>query len=280
MMSHPSPQRDPILAAPPGTHCVGCGYIVGGAPLESLCPECTTPVAVSIRGDILKNADPDYVRSLARGVALVIAGSIVTISWWVVTPVLMAAVVQQGRLSLAAATACIQSVDFLGALLMLVGWWMASAPNPAVVDPTRDIAARRFLRWILSVIAVITAIGFLGVWVPAFANAGLFGISGNIQINANTQIPPLLIVSMALRLILVGARVLRFFVGLRYLQTLALRIPDSDLHRAARRQVWLFPLLMTVGWAVLVGPLVGVVLYLMMLVRLQRAIARAAVRTR
>lgn len=279
-MAHTPRQDDLFQAAPPGTHCVGCGYIVAGAPIDALCPECTTPVSVSMRGDILQNADPDYVRSLARGVALVIVGSIVTISWWVVTPVLMAVFVQQGLLSLGAATACIQSVDFLGAILMLAGWWLASAPNPAVVDPSRDVRTRRWLRWILSVIAVITAIGFLGVWVPAFANAGLFGISGNIQINRNTQIPPLLIVSMALRLTLVGARVLRFFVGLRYLQTLALRIPDAALHRAARRQVWLFPLLMTVGWAVVVGPLVGVVLYLSMLIRMQRAIARAAARTR
>lgn len=265
----------PIPIAPPDTACVGCGYGVGLMPADGLCPECATPVATSLRGDLLRHANPDYVRTIARGLLLVIIGSAVTMSWWVITPVTMAALVPNKLLSFAEAFLLIQATDFLGAVLMLVGWWWVSTPNPAVQDPIRDVRSRRLLRGLLCLIAAITGIGFVGVAVPAFAAAGLSGISGNIYIDASTRIPPVLILAMALRLTLVLARTLRFFVGLTYLRTLALRIPDRELERAAKRQLWLFPLSMTVGWAAIVGPLVGVYLYFALLFRFLRAVTRA-----
>jgi hypothetical protein len=266
--------------APSGCVCVGCGYIVGTMPVASVCPECATPVAKSLQGDVLGNADPDYVRTISRGLTLVLLGTLTVASWWVATPIIMEGFVRSGLMSFQAGYVVVQSIDFLGAILLLSGWWLASSPNPAVQDPANDYRARRLLRGLLILIAAITALGFVGVFVPAFAKAGLGGISGNVTINSTAQFTPLLVSALALRVVLVLARVVRFFVALRYLRVIAERVPDRTLAASVRRQTWLFPLSMTVGWLVVVGPLIGVALYFIMLFRMRQAVARVSRRDR
>ncbi len=270
-------------AAPEGTTCVACGYPLHGMTLDARCPECAAPVRDSLRGDLLAVASPEYVRLLARGLALIIAGSLVTFAWWIVTPLLFAIGVDNGLLAPRAALVLAQSVDLLGALLLLIGWWVATTPDPAQRPDApeggrRDLAVRRTLRGVLVAIAVISAVGFVGLFAPGLANTGLSGVFGNIVINANAPVPALLWVAIVLRIALLVLRVTRFFLGLSYLERLSARIPSRELADAARRQRWQLPLFLTVGWGIVIGPLIGAVRYMKVLVRLQRAVSAAAER--
>lgn len=250
--------------APAETVCVGCGYIVGTLPADAVCPECTTPIRVSMQGDALRHADPDYLAALARGTALVIAGTVVAVSWWAATPLL---VVTRGAPSV---FLLLTAIDVLAAVLLLVGWWQVSMQNPAIVEPEADSVSRRRLRILLVVIACISATGFIGAVVPAFAQAGLVGITGSVQINSASQLTPLLITALALRLVYVVARALRFLIGATYLASLLQRAHDPTLAHSIRRQRWLFPVWMTLGWSVVVGPLVGIMWWIADLERARR----------
>lgn len=254
--------------APAGTTCVGCGYIVGTLSADAVCPECTTPVRVSMQGDALRHADPDYLAALARGTALVIAGTIVAMLWWVAAPLL---VVTRGA---AQAVILLTSIDVLAAILLLAGWWQVSSRNPAIVEPEADSTSRKRLRVLLLIIAVVAATGFVGAVVPAFAQAGLAGISGSVQINSASQFTPLLISAFALRVVHLVARALRFLIGATYLASLLQRAHDPDAARSIRRQRWLFPVWMTLGWLVVIGPLVGIVWWVADLDRARRRFRR------
>jgi hypothetical protein len=50
--------------------CLKCSYNLRTLAVDSLCPECALPVARSIRGDLLKHADPRWVRKLTDGAEL------------------------------------------------------------------------------------------------------------------------------------------------------------------------------------------------------------------
>ncbi len=274
-------------AAPEGACCVACGYPLHGMALDARCPECAAPVRDSMRGDTLSVADPDYVRGLARGISVIFAGTLVSMAWWFAMPLLFVVGVELGLMAPRAALVLVQSVDLLGALLLLVGWWLATAPDPALPPEEaragaagrQDLRIRRALRAVLVVIAVISAIGFIGLFTPGLANTGLSGVFGNIVVNTNVGVPALLWVAIALRFLLLIARVARFFLGLAYFERLALRIPDRELSQAIRRQRWVFPLWMTAGWIIVIGPLIGAVHYLATLLRLRRAVARCAERS-
>lgn len=50
--------------------CIGCGYNLRGLSPESRCPECATPIAQSIRGNLLKHSDPQWLERLRFGTSL------------------------------------------------------------------------------------------------------------------------------------------------------------------------------------------------------------------
>jgi hypothetical protein len=265
---------DPQPRAAADTACVGCGYIVATLPTDACCPECATPVADSLRGDALVHADPAYISSLLHGTTLVILGGFVSAAWWVAAPILMANLPTRASGEQFLPLVALAAFDFLGAVLLLIGWWLLTAVDPAVQDPARDSRRRRFLRSILLFIALTAAAGFAGATIPALSRAGLAGISGSVTINSWSQVSVLLGVALTLRVLHVVARCLRHVLGLGYLSTLLLRVPDARAARAVRRQRWLIVVWMTLGWAVLVGPLVGIVWYFLDLFRARRVFVR------
>ncbi|MEE8154165.1 MAG: hypothetical protein V3T53_04290 [Phycisphaerales bacterium] len=62
------------FASPTDPWCVTCGYHLRSLPIEQSCPECGTPIELSLRGDLLSQSDPAWVARLARGQSLLMFG--------------------------------------------------------------------------------------------------------------------------------------------------------------------------------------------------------------
>jgi predicted RNA-binding Zn-ribbon protein involved in translation (DUF1610 family) len=60
--------------------CITCGYNLRTMPVRGACPECSNPVIDSLRPDDLKFANPCWLRSVRRGVTLLLA------AWLAVVP--------------------------------------------------------------------------------------------------------------------------------------------------------------------------------------------------
>ncbi len=279
-MPTPDHAECPAPPVPPGATCLACGYAIAGLSRTGRCPECGAAIERSLRGNMLEYADPSYVRRIRGGLDLVLLGSLLGGSWWVATPVLLAAFVEQQRMTFQTANTAILGLDFLTALVLLAGWWRATEPDPAMRDPATDVSARRRLRGLLLFIAAATLLGFGVALTPGLNTSNLSTIVGSVHIGPRTGWTPTLVIGLALRLLLIGARLARFFLGLLYLRAIALRIPSPALHRNATRQLWLVPLLSTVGLAFCgLGPLIAFILYLALVWRFRSALAAIGRRT-
>jgi hypothetical protein len=215
----------------------------------------------------LDSASPSYLGTLRTGLLLVLGGWVCDILW-ILSLVGSAFLIGLLQLKPDRAFLLPQLVDLGGAGVSLLGWWMLTERNPAAVDPNRDLQARVSLRVLVILGMVGTLMGLAVQFIPALRSSEWSTFSGNIQITSKTQWNIALISALSLRVIFLLIRVLRFFVGLDYLRSVALRLPSAELAKGFRRQLWLFPVLMTFGWIIVVGPLIGLGLYLYHLLRL------------
>lgn len=49
--------------------CARCGYLLRGLPTSGACPECGESIATSLKGNLLRFADPHWLRTISRGAA-------------------------------------------------------------------------------------------------------------------------------------------------------------------------------------------------------------------
>src|SRR5947209_5364931 len=57
--------------------CRKCGYNLRGLSTDGQCPECSTPVRLSVSGDLLRYSEPQYVEGLAQGAKLLLWGILI-----------------------------------------------------------------------------------------------------------------------------------------------------------------------------------------------------------
>lgn len=62
------------LTSPTEMRCITCGYDLRSLPTEESCPECGTPIELSLRGDLLSLSDPAWVARIAQGQSLLVFG--------------------------------------------------------------------------------------------------------------------------------------------------------------------------------------------------------------
>jgi hypothetical protein len=118
-VSEPSPSF-PLPALPPPLRviddlpCRTCGYNLRTLATTGICPECATPVAASISGDLLRFADPNWLARVKLGCGLFRMGVVLRFLAW-------AAHAAWAQLLLAPA----------GSALMLAGAWLFTIPDPS-----------------------------------------------------------------------------------------------------------------------------------------------------
>ena len=246
----------------PGVACRQCSYVLQGLSKTGQCPECGRPVADSLDAFSLRTAAKTYLDALHSGLSLVLNGILAQI---VLTIGLFIAVFAAAAAGAGGrGTLLVQLLGSFGSLaigiVILLGWWRASEPDPgeaAWEDPT---AARKVLRVALAASAGVALLSFL--------------VQGSILLAG--PVGALVLFNGGLNLISIAASVTGFFASMIYVSKLAPRIPNMKATRRAKTLMWAMPLLFTVGLLILIGPLIGLVLYWNLLYWVRNDIRRIA----
>ncbi|MFM9957967.1 MAG: hypothetical protein ACKVZJ_07810 [Phycisphaerales bacterium] len=258
----PEPELSIISVSRP---CISCLYDLKGLPIQGVCPECGTSVALSLRGNMLARSSWAYLATLQSGLVCVQAavlslgiGALTLVFGGFFAAAIAAALGQGGAaggLFLLAALAGLVMSTVVPVALGLYGWWKVSTPDPHITVDDRGEPERRNLRaalWLELGIISIAALCLVASWVGP-GTGGVAGTLFNIFL-----------------LCYFGALVLRYFLSLRYIRWLARRVPSEQLVRQTERLMWLGPVLMVAGaLACFVGPIIAMVLYFNVVDRLR-----------
>jgi hypothetical protein len=205
--------------------CRRCGYNLRGLSTNHRCPECGTPVGLSYHGEMLQFSDPTWLdtlhkgsRTFVYGVAVIFFGVILTLIVGVATSPLTAQVL--GGLT-----------GLAGWILITLGWWFMTEPDPSGLGENQYGVARQIIR-----IALIVSVA-----------QQLLEILARVFAGSETATIGLRVVAFVLGIVgVVGA-----FAQLNYLKKLALRIPDEKLSN--RANFLMYALGISYGVLLLVG---------------------------
>lgn len=202
--------------------CRTCGYNLSGVRSDRECPECGTPALRSLQGNLLRFSSLEYVKQLHLGtlIALIAAVSFTVIMLLILGLEIFADALGMGANAVDFVT---QGLSLASSITSIVGWWMLSTPDPALVSEDHTVNLRRLLRTSLIIDVVFSTAHF----------ALLFILPAHIGVGSTA--------SGFLYLVSVPTWLLRFFSSLSYLRTVAFRLPDAELSKHASRFMWLGP---------------------------------------
>jgi hypothetical protein len=255
-LDSPPPDK-PLDVVATDRACIRCSYNLRGLPTSGVCPECGTPVELSLRGYYLAFAAPEYVDSLRRGVTLVLNGILLYAVMFFGGFVLKVSL--SSVLALSVRSAIWEVAMLLPTAMMLVGYWQFTRPDPSTIDREAPAAARRIVRIAIAIQGVTVAVGVLADLVRTGFSA------------PPTLLPAATIMSWLLGLASVGAWITQFFAVVIYVTWLARRIPDRGIVTRCGVYIWLLPTLFVILLpAVFIGPIIAIGLYWALLDRLRK----------
>lgn len=188
--------------------CRKCSYNLRGLSPEGRCPECGTAVGLSTLGDLLRYADPNWIRTVARGITIIL--------WMILASVLLGCL--GGTLL---ATEGLQQALSIGlGLVSFYGVWLMTEPDPSGLGEDPTITARKVIRFAL-----------------------LVGIGAQVLTLATEQLSPpgaVLIVFAVLGVIATLIGLVGEFAKFTYYEYLLRRVPDPKLAGRARFLKWGF----------------------------------------
>lgn len=212
--------------------CRKCAYNLRTLSINGRCPECGTAVGYSAQGDLLRFSDPTWVMSLHRGVLMILLG----IGVIILGVILAIAIGFVGGPTVSAVLAALAGVG--GYVLILIGTWQLTAPDPSGLGEDRYGTSRKLIR-------VTLLIGL--------ANQALE------LIDAAFALPESLTVVFGIVQVIAGiASVVGVFAQLQYIGKLAERIPDAQI--VGRAQFLKIALAITYGLLVVGGAIMGIAL--------------------
>lgn len=245
-------------------HCIRCGYDLAGLSRDHTCPECGTPIERSYAPDLLENRSLEFLSSLYSGVRLVFFGLIgmICLTGLALAGGILVSVASPGT---SAAYGLVVQVLSLGlALVVLLGWWRVTTPDPGRVGGGLDVRPRQIIR---ITVCVQLATNALSLGLEPFANSNNLDPSNPIDVLYGV-----------VGLVSLVAWAVQFFAAMLYLRWLARRIPDYKLESDAKRFMWLGPVLYIPGSCLIVGPLIAFILYLIMLNTLRKHVTAMLLR--
>jgi hypothetical protein len=233
-----------------GVRCKQCGYDLSGLSESGACPECGLAIERSLTEDLLEFSAPVYLASLHRGVFFILTGIILKV------------LIIFGSIGFGFSLAMSNSVggmryleqfvgflDLIASMMVALGWWLFSAPDPAFTGQLDGSTARKVVR-VTTIITAGIAVVLLPIQFLAMNTAG--GVFAGLAI--------------VLGLISLVSWVTGFFAAMLYLRWLAPRLPDWRVYQRSKTLMWLGPVLYTVGSLCIgLGPLIALVLYWNML---------------
>lgn len=228
-------------------NCVRCSYNLRGLPIDGKCPECGSPIADSLKGILLQFASPEYLQKVAGGLSLILNGILLMVVAVILSFALVAA------LRTAGAALIGQGLQIIASVMMLIGYWKYTEPDPGFIGTESPGSARSVAR-----IAVLASLVILALQTAL----------GAASVNAARA--PFALAILLLALASTVAAAVQFFAIMRYTRWVAGRVPDAFMVRRTRTYMWLLPVLYIVGALVIVGPLIALVMYWNLLDRLRK----------
>jgi hypothetical protein len=254
--------------------CISCSYNLMGLHAQGPCPECGTPIALSLRDNLLINSAPEYLKRIHKGVFLILTAIIVMIVGWllivlggVIAFALVAATAAPGGGGVTQGMGVTNAVTIGGAVLSVIpsliglyGWWLFSEADPRASEHDRGEKPRRIVRTTVVIeLVLLVASQSTSVMSQLFLSTG----AGTGAGGTGAAMPLLLAVgTMVLSVSYFIALAVRYFASMLYIRWLAPRLPNEKVQKRGKLMLWLGPLLCTVGaLACYIGPIVALVLY-------------------
>jgi len=204
--SPPLPPLPPPMSASAtlnsDTPCRKCGYNLRGLNVSGRCPECGAAISISVGGDLLRYSDPDWLQKLANGANLIVTGYIAIFLTTFVAGFF-------GILRLRSVLAVGTLVAVAAGLLVIVGAWLVTEPDPSGIGEDRYGTARRLIRITLAI--------------------GIADSILRIITQFSTLHPGVRLIVHSLQLAAGIATVIGFLAQLQYFSKLTQRIPDDSL---------------------------------------------------
>lgn len=235
--------------------CINCAYDLAGLAADANCPECATPVAKSLGGDLLANRLPAYVSKLRRGAWMVetsINLTIGSVALFVLVMILTAVAAPTFANAIIVVATILCGLAFmLGLVLFPAGWWKLTTPDPGIDADARGQRARRLVRITVAVLVASTLI--------SLAEKSIFRGQLYSSAAATTNLS-LSSVSVLFQIMTLIAWIVQFYAAMLYVRWLARRIPDERVYKRAGRLLWLGPLL-SLPVCLFILPLIAAALY-------------------
>lgn len=188
--------------------CRRCNQNLSGLPIDGRCSQCGAPVGMTLNGELLRYADPAWVRKLQNGCITILIG--IGAVFVVVALTIAAAIITHSP----EISARIGSIgNFVGAVVTALGVWILTTPQPSPIGEDELATTRKVIRILL----------ILGLC------SGALSIVTTIP-----NVPETL--KTALHWITIGAGFLTLIgqvAQLQYIEQLAVRIPDVPLSERA-----------------------------------------------
>lgn len=206
---HKADSREDLL-------CIHCGYNLRGLSPDRRCPECGTPIAKSLRGDLLSSGDPEWLKRIHRGQLYIAIGIVVFLAWIPAGPLLafFKFVLDAPTYVLGGAKT---AHSLLSMLLVLIGVVTLTTLDPRLGLTEQPLVLRR----------VVRAAAFVALLVAPLSEYLDFLRYLNVTVDAWVTVTVPVAAFITLGFTVVAASY--------YLAHLAGRIPDEDLARLTRK---------------------------------------------